>query len=170
MTATAERSVVRCNACELRQYAQEFCRRCKTHLPAPQPVYQYKFARVERIVERVIQRIFVPAPIRSAPIRDAVIDDPALGSVHFGAVLPTMQQAEDSLIAEALRRAGDVTEAAGLIGIGKTTMYRRLHLLSGRAEGSSGPLIPPHMPMQTDPALLMDDDTLAGTSVEGLAE
>lgn len=44
----------------------------------------------------------------------------------FGERLPTMSEWEMSLIGEAVRRAGSKAEAAKLIGIGKTTLYRKL--------------------------------------------
>jgi transcriptional regulator of acetoin/glycerol metabolism len=39
--------------------------------------------------------------------------------------LPTRDELEDELLREAMRRAGNAQQAAALIGIGKTTFYRR---------------------------------------------
>lgn len=47
--------------------------------------------------------------------------------IRFGSTLPTMAELETLLIAEALRRTcGDRAAAAALIGIGRTTMFRKL--------------------------------------------
>ncbi len=53
---------------------------------------------------------------------------PRCGLFAEEAKLPTLREAERMLIEEAMRRAhGQPSEASRLLGIGRTTLYRRLH-------------------------------------------
>jgi transcriptional regulator of acetoin/glycerol metabolism len=98
------RAVVRCLHCELRQFAAASCRRCHRSLLAPAVTS-----------ERSVALATSPLPWpESKP-------------------LPTMREVRDRLIAAAIDRTdGDPMEAAKLIGIGKTTIYR-LQRAGGRA-------------------------------------
>ena len=73
-----------------------------------------------------------PAPASVAEtkvIRERVeVACPRCGLFAAEAKLPTLREAEDMLIEEAMRRAhGQPSEASRLLGIGRTTLYRRLH-------------------------------------------
>jgi transcriptional regulator of acetoin/glycerol metabolism len=53
---------------------------------------------------------------------------PRCGLFSTEAKLPTLREAERMLIDEAMKRAhGQPSEASRLLGIGRTTLYRRLH-------------------------------------------
>jgi transcriptional regulator of acetoin/glycerol metabolism len=53
---------------------------------------------------------------------------PHCGLFADEAKLPTLAEVAEMLIAEAMKRAhGQPGEAARLLGIGRTTLYRRLH-------------------------------------------
>jgi DNA-binding NtrC family response regulator len=121
-----ERDKVRCQKCELVQWSdREKCRRCGTALPAP----------VVKIVERVVERIVFREPSKSlandeaSNTADASQPTPMSGSNepvvadHF----PTMAEMERTMILAAYRRSNRrPLLAARLLGIGKTTMYRKL--------------------------------------------
>ena len=47
----------------------------------------------------------------------------------FGVILPTIAEMEASLIREAYRRTGSLSMTATLLKVGKTTIYRKAHLL-----------------------------------------
>lgn len=101
---------VRCARCELVQWpVGEKCRRCEAVLPRPLVVY------VDREVEKI-----------------AEVRCPKCGNLYEA--LPTLKEAEDALIALAYERCGnDGVKAAAMLGIGKTTVYRRLRKMQGRA-------------------------------------
>ena len=101
---------VRCSNCELVQWNdQSDCRRCGATLPQP----------IVNVVERVVEKI-VHLPCarcgESAEVK-AVVPTP----------FPTMAEVERKMILAAYRRSNRrPLEAARLLGIGKTTMYRKL--------------------------------------------
>jgi DNA-binding NtrC family response regulator len=102
---------VRCAFCRLNQYrsADGDCRRCRQELPPMVPAQP---------ISRATISVLLPA---DAP-------------------LPTLQQMEWVLIGEALRRcSGDKVAAANMLGIGKTTLYRKLN---ESAESEAG--VPAH--------------------------
>jgi two-component system response regulator HydG len=100
---------VRCLACELRQFTKDKCSRCGRALPKldlPKVVI--------REVEAVKSRVEY---IHPAPGAFTVFADP----------LPKIAELEALYVREALRRCnGDVVLAARLMGMGKTTLYRKL--------------------------------------------
>jgi transcriptional regulator of acetoin/glycerol metabolism len=131
-----ERAKIRCVQCELAQWAdQAKCRRCGKALPAP------IVNVVERVVEKVViqqdsqclenlqgasklisataaklqeSRAFQELPVRSLPIS---------GIEPF----PTLDAMERAMIVAAYRKSNrNSVEAARLLGIGKTTFYRKL--------------------------------------------
>jgi DNA-binding NtrC family response regulator len=100
-----EERKVWCLACGLCQYPRPTCRRCGAALPKPEASLEQKVIR-----ERV----------------EAAC--PRCGLFAEEAKLPTLREAERLLIEEAMRRAhGQPSEASRLLGIGRTTLYRRLH-------------------------------------------
>jgi len=116
-----ERDKVRCQKCELVQWQdRELCRRCGAELPEP----------IVKIVERVVERvIFQPASASSA---EAV---KAHGLSETASDFPTMAQMEQRLILAAYQRSNRrPLLAARLLGIGKTTMYRKLRKISDQFE------------------------------------
>lgn len=94
---------------------RETCRRCGASLPAP----------VVKIVERVVERIvFRPYAPSIAKTEGAVEEVGEVGAVNN---FPTMAEMERMMILAAYQRSNRRTlEAARLLGIGKTTMYRKL--------------------------------------------
>ena len=131
-----ERAKIRCVQCELVQWAdQANCRRCGKPLPAP----------IVNVVERVVEKVMIQQdsqclenlleasklisataaklqesrvaphlPMHSAPISDI---EP----------FPTLEAMERAMIMAAYRRSNrNSVEAARLLGIGKTTFYRKL--------------------------------------------
>lgn len=121
-----EREKVRCQNCDLVQWSdREKCRRCGAALPAP----------VVKIVERVVERIVFREPLLSfangeapnpasasqpTPARES---DESIAAERF----PTMAEMERTMILAAYRRSNRrPLLAARLLGIGKTTMYRKL--------------------------------------------
>lgn len=110
-----ERDKVRCQKCELVQWSgREECRRCGASLPEP----------IVKIVERVVERIvFQPSTGDNAEPATA----PASNETSLTADFPTMAQMERTMILAAYQRSNRrPLLAARLLGIGKTTMYRKL--------------------------------------------
>jgi len=135
-----EREKVRCQRCELVQWSvRDSCRRCGTALPQP----------LVKIVERVVEKVVIrhdPECIQSlaeaqelisaatdrlmrqgteavAPV--VVVQIP--GKVSETGALPTMAEMERAMILAAYRRSNRrPLEAARMLGIGKTTLYRKL--------------------------------------------
>ena len=119
---------VRCISCELAQWAtRPNCRRCGVQLP--QPVINV--VEVEKPVP-VVQKEILEVPV----IREITvpIDRPCLRCAlnqttpsSANSEFPTIEQMERSLIEAALDRCqGDRLKAAAMLGIGKTTIYRKL--------------------------------------------
>jgi transcriptional regulator of acetoin/glycerol metabolism len=131
-----ERAKTRCVHCELMQWADHAnCRRCGYALPAP----------IVNIVERVVEKVVIrqdsqclenlleasklisataaklqeSRAIQEAPVRSG----PISGIEPF----PTLDAMERAMILAAYRRSNrNSVEAARLLGIGKTTFYRKL--------------------------------------------
>jgi DNA-binding NtrC family response regulator len=143
-----ERERIRCRNCELVQWnEQENCRRCGVALP--QPIVKV----IERVVERVVVRhdpqcldnleqarqLIAAASDRlthqfiesATPL---VLEHPSQSSSF-----PTMAEMERTMILAAYRKSNRrPVEAARLLGIGKTTLYRKLREL-GRTAAWSAP-------------------------------
>lgn len=133
---TDERERVRCRNCELVQWRdQGLCRRCSSRLPEP----------VVKIVERVVEKVIVrqdPQCLKSLQQARELIATASqrlmeqsvgqaqptiLAQVSGSASFPTMAEMERAMIVAAYRRSNrKPLEAARLLGIGKTTFYRKL--------------------------------------------
>ena len=131
-----ERDKVRCRSCELVQWSNRAgCRRCGVALP--QPVVKI----VERVVERVVirqdpqclqkleeaHRLISVATERLQ--RSGAEEKPPIlfSQISEAHVFPTMAEMERAIIAAAYERSNRrPLEAARLLGIGKTTVYRKL--------------------------------------------
>ncbi len=127
------RKRVRCGHCELTQWEGQTCRRCNQALPAP----LVEYVEVEKPVP-VIQKQLVEVPV----VREVLVpvEQPCLrcaglsrsasetlqrieGADNF----PSLEEMERALIQSALdRTGGDRQKAAHMLGIGKTTIYRKL--------------------------------------------
>ena len=131
-----EREKVRCRSCELVQWSdQGGCRRCGTALPQP----------VMKIVERVVEKIVIrqdpqclhkleqACQLISAATeqwQQPCTEEKAtilLGQISETGAFPTLAEMERAVIVAAYERSnGRPLEAARLLGIGKTTVYRKL--------------------------------------------
>jgi len=138
-----ERERFRCRNCELVQWSkQTTCRRCGAALP------QAVVKVVERVVEKVVIRhdpgclsnleqarqLLADASDRlRQPIADStlsIIGLPRAKEPGF----PTLAEVEQAMILAAYRRSNrKPLEAARLLGIGKTTFYRKLRELKRAA-------------------------------------
>lgn len=109
-----EREKVRCLSCELMQWRGRVnCRRCGRALPEP----------AVQIVERVVENIVIRHEPQGFQSLDGV------------GVFPTMAEVERAMNAVAYQRANrKPLEAARLLGIGKSTLYRKLKEMRPRAE------------------------------------
>jgi transcriptional regulator of acetoin/glycerol metabolism len=131
-----ERETVRCVQCELVQWADHpNCRRCGQALPAP------IVNVVERVVERVVyqqdsqcllnlqeasQLISATAARLEESSAHRQLPVP-LNSLSTVETFPTLDQVERAMILAAYRKSNrKPVEAARLLGIGKTTFYRKL--------------------------------------------
>ena len=115
--------------CELVQWGDRgHCRRCGTVLPEP----------VVKIVERVVEKVIIPRCPQCGGNHDAAVSE---GAAEFSVLpvtpdravtvvpshFPTMAEVERIMILAAYRRSNRrPLEAARLLGIGKTTLYRKL--------------------------------------------
>ena len=131
-----ERETVRCVQCELVQWADHAnCRRCGQALPAP------IVNVVERVVERVVYqqdsqcllKLQEAAKLISAAA--ARLEEPPahrqlpahLKPLSTVETFPTLDEMERTMILAAYRKSNrKPVEAARLLGIGKTTFYRKL--------------------------------------------
>ena len=131
-----ERIKIRCVKCELVQWADHAnCRRCGKQLPAP----------IVNVVERVVERVVIERDsqclenlqeasklISAAAARleeSYASQKPPLQFSSLSAVdeFPTLDAMERAMIVAAYRRSNrNSLEAARLLGIGKTTFYRKL--------------------------------------------
>ena len=137
-----EREKVRCQSCELVQWCDRpSCRRCGSALPAP----------VVKVVERVVEKVVIrhdPQCLESLDearklilaATERLTQQPAeamaaIALVHVPEteVFPTMAEVERAMVVAAYQRSNRrPLEAARLLGIGKTTLYRKLREI-GRA-------------------------------------
>jgi transcriptional regulator of acetoin/glycerol metabolism len=131
-----ERERIRCRNCELVQWNERAnCRRCGVALPTP----------IVKVVERVVEKIVIRQDPRClhnleqarqlmAEASDRLTQPSAESSMPFipwpntsPDQFPTMAQVEQAMIAAAYRRSSrKPLEAARMLGIGKTTFYRKL--------------------------------------------
>ncbi len=131
-----ERAKIRCVQCELVQWAdQPNCRRCGKALPAP----------IVNVVERVVEKVVIHQDSQclenlleasklisatAAKLQESrAIQELPVGSVPISAFkpFPTLDAIERALIIAAYRKSNrKPVEAAQLLGIGKTTFYRKL--------------------------------------------
>ena len=131
-----ERETVRCVQCELVQWADHAkCRRCGLALPVP------IVNVVERVVERVVyqhdSQCLLKLQEASKLISAAAArleESPAnrllpvpLNPLSTVETFPTLDEMERTMILAAYRKSNrKPVEAARLLGIGKTTFYRKL--------------------------------------------
>lgn len=138
-----KREKVRCRRCELVQWSDRAnCRRCGTALPEP----------VVKIVERVVEKVVIghdpmcnqslqqardlisAATDRLTQQRFEAVDPAVLAQVTESEVFPTMAEVERAMILAAYRKSNRrPLEAARLLGIGKTTLYRKLREIGDAA-------------------------------------
>ncbi len=131
-----ERERIRCRNCELVQWSEQpNCRRCGAVLP--EPIVKV----VERVVEKIVIRhdpeclhnleqarqLLAQASDRlTQPIADSVsspVPWPSANPEQF----PTIAEVERAMIVAAYQKSSRrPLEAARLLGVGKTTMYRKL--------------------------------------------
>jgi hypothetical protein len=127
------RKRVRCGHCDLTQWEAKTCRRCHRALPLP----VVEFVEVEKPVP-VITKQLVEVPV----IREVLlaVEQPCLRCAGLSLSapetpqrteaadsLPSLAEMERTLIRAALDRSGgDRQKAAHMLGIGKTTIYRKL--------------------------------------------
>jgi transcriptional regulator of acetoin/glycerol metabolism len=138
-----QRDTVRCVQCELVQWADNArCRRCGQALPAP----------VVNVVERVVERVVFQQDSQSllnlqeasklisataARLEESTAQKGL--SVHLNPLstvetFPTLDEMERAMILAAYRKSNrKPVEAARLLGIGKTTFYRKLRDLKDAA-------------------------------------
>jgi len=131
-----EKETVRCTQCELVQWADHAnCRRCGQALPAP----------IVNVVERVVERVVFEQDSESllnlqeasklisataARLEESTAQKGL--SVHLNQLstvetFPTLDEMERAMILAAYRKSNrKPVEAARLLGIGKTTFYRKL--------------------------------------------
>jgi transcriptional regulator of acetoin/glycerol metabolism len=138
-----ERDKVRCRSCELVQWGDRAnCRRCETALPEP----------IVKIVERVVERVVIRHDLQclqklehasrlisaaterlTQPCAESVAPV-VLTQVADTGVFPTMAEVERTMIVAAYERSNrNPLEAARLLGIGKTTVYRKLRAMGEAA-------------------------------------
>ena len=138
-----ERDKVRCRSCELVQWSDRAnCRRCGTVLPEPivrivervvekvvirqDPQCLQKLEQASKLISTATERLTQPCVESVAPI--------ALAQVSEAGVFPTMADMERTLILAAYERSNRrPLEAARLLGIGKTTVYRKLRAMGETA-------------------------------------
>ncbi|HLH36238.1 MAG TPA: helix-turn-helix domain-containing protein [Alloacidobacterium sp.] len=129
---------IRCRGCELVQWSdRKNCRRCGAVLPE----------QVVKIVERIVEKVVIRqdaeclATLEQAQKLIAMASE-RLSLKTFEPVsppqpntsFPTMAEAERALILAAFQKSRrKPLEAARLLGIGKTTMYRKLREIKGMA-------------------------------------
>jgi transcriptional regulator of acetoin/glycerol metabolism len=131
-----EREKVRCQSCELVQWSDRAnCRRCGSALPEP----------IVKVVERVVEKIVIRhdpqclenlerarqliAAVSESLTNQCAESEAPLVPEHASpsGSFPTMAQMERAMILAAYQRSNRrPLEAARLLGIGKTTLYRKL--------------------------------------------
>jgi len=131
-----ERAKIRCVQCELVQWADNAtCRRCGKGLP--RPIVNV----VERVVERVVfqqdsqslvnlqeaSKLISATAARLEESRAQQKLPERLNLLSTVEAFPTLDQVERAMILAAYRKSNrKPVEAARLLGIGKTTFYRKL--------------------------------------------
>ena len=140
---SVEREKVRCQNCELVQWSDRTdCRRCGKALPKP----------IVRIVERVVEKIVIrqdPQCLQKLEQASRLISTATerltqqcvesvvsvvLAQFPETGVLPTMAEVERAMIVAAFEKSNrKPLEAARLLGIGKTTVYRKLRAMGESA-------------------------------------
>lgn len=138
-----EREIVRCIQCELVQWADHAnCRRCGHVLPAP----------IVNIVERVVEKVVfqqgsqcllnLQEASKLISATAARLEEPTaqqwlpacLNALSTVEMFPTLDEMERAMILAAYRNSNQKpVEAARLLGIGKTTFYRKLRELKDAA-------------------------------------
>ena len=131
-----EREKIRCRSCELVQWSDRAnCRRCGTVLPEP----------IVKIVERVVEKVVIRQDPRclqkleeahrlisaaTERIQRSGADEKApilFSQISEAEAFPTMVEMERAIILAAYERSNrKPLETARLLGIGKTTVYRKL--------------------------------------------
>ncbi len=127
------RKRVRCGHCELTQWEALTCRRCHQALPAP----LVEYVEVEKpvpVIKRelvevpVVREVLVPVEqpcLRCAGLSRSASE--TLQRIEGASNFPSLAEMERALIQSALdRTGGDRQKAAHMLGIGKTTIYRKL--------------------------------------------
>ena len=130
-----ERVKIRCAECELVQWADHAnCRRCGHVLPAP----------IVNVVERVVEKVVIQQDSQclenlqeasklisaaAARLEESYANQKlpdCFNSLSVVAEFPTLDEMERALIVAAYRKSNrKPLEAARLLGIGKTTFYRK---------------------------------------------
>ena len=134
-----ERDKVRCRGCELIQWSgRAGCKRCGIALPEPAvkivervverivirqgPQSLQKLEEAHRLISAATERLQQPSAEEKAPILFSQISE----AVAF----PTMAEMERAMIVAAYEKSNRrPLEAARLLGIGKTTVYRKLRAM-----------------------------------------
>jgi|GEM_PF-3174672 len=131
-----ERAKTRCVQCELVQWADHaYCRRCGQALPAP----------ITNVIERVVERVVIQQDSQCLENLEAAaklisataaklqesrgIQELPMRSLPISGIeqFPTLDAMERAMIVAAYRKSNrNSVEAARLLGIGKTTFYRKL--------------------------------------------
>ncbi len=138
-----EREKVRCRSCELVQWSDRAnCRRCGSALPEPvvrivervvekvvirqDPQSLQKLEEAHRLISAATERLQRPGAEEKAPILFSQISETE--------AFPTMAEVERAMIVAAYKRSNRrPLEAARLLGIGKTTVYRKLRAMGEAA-------------------------------------
>ena len=140
---TEEREKVRCGSCELVQWrVGANCRRCGASLP--QPIVKIVECVVERVVVRhdpqclenleQARQLIVAAAGRLTQQCTESAAPFVLAHAPQSGTFPTMAEMERTMILAAYQRSNrKPLEAARLLGIGKTTLYRKLREISQMA-------------------------------------
>jgi DNA-binding NtrC family response regulator len=138
-----EREKVRCQSCELVQWRDRAnCRRCGSALP--DPIVKV----VERVVEKVVirhdpqcienleeaRKLILAATDRLTHQSVEAVSPVVQAQVQETGVFPTLAEVERTMILAAFQKSNrKPLETARLLGIGKTTLYRKLREITEAA-------------------------------------
>jgi DNA-binding NtrC family response regulator len=138
-----EREMVRCQSCELVQWRDRAnCRRCGSALP------DLIVKVVERVVEKVVVRhdpqcienleearkLILAATDRLTHQSVEAVSPVVQAQVQETGVFPTLAEVERTMILAAFQKSNrKPLETARLLGIGKTTLYRKLREITEAA-------------------------------------
>jgi len=113
-----ERDKVRCQNCELVQWSDRV--NCRQRVVIRQdPQCLQKLEQAHRLISAATERLQQPGAEEKAPILFSQISE--------AEAFPTMAEMERAIIVAAYERSNrKPLEAARLLGIGKTTVYRKL--------------------------------------------